>query len=90
MEFQHEEGMIVYRNENRELLAKITYRYESADCIAVEHTIVDESLRGQGVAKKLLDTLVSFARAENLKIRPLCSYVAAAFAKDETYRDVAV
>ena len=45
----------------------------------VEHTYVSESLRGQGVAGKLLDALLEYAKNNNIKIKPVCSYVVSAF-----------
>ena len=53
-------------------------------------TFVDPSLRGQGIAKRLLDKLADFARENDLKIRPLCSYVVKAFEKSKEYGDVAL
>ncbi|MGE8564752.1 MAG: GNAT family N-acetyltransferase, partial [Acinetobacter bohemicus] len=49
---------------------------------------VDDSLRGQGVARQLLDVLVEFAREKNLKILPTCSYVEVMFRRDESFSDV--
>ncbi len=71
-------------------VAFITYQYESDDIIVANHTFVDESLRGQGVAKELLDKLADFARENNLSVRPLCSYVVKAFNTYKNYEDIAI
>ena len=50
---------------------------------------MDDSLRGQGAARKLLDVLVEFAREKQLKIVPTCSYVDTMFKRDQSLVDVA-
>lgn len=54
----------------------------------MNHTYVSEKLRGQGVAKKLLDRAAEYARENNYKMNPICSYVVASFEKSEAYNDV--
>jgi len=69
-------------------LAHITFRPEDDKTIIAESTFVAPSMRGQGIAKKLLDHLAEHARKNGLKIRPLCSYVVTAFEEHEEYKDV--
>ena len=47
----------------------------------ITHTLVPEAFRGQGVAKVLVDAAVAYARANGMKVKPTCSYVAAYFNK---------
>lgn len=54
----------------------------------MDHTVVSDELRGQGVAKKLLDTAAHYARENNYKMKAVCSYVAGAFVKSDAYDDV--
>ena len=44
---------------------KLTYFYETPDTINANHTFVDESLRGQGVADKLYQALIHFIQAKS-------------------------
>lgn len=70
-------------------LAEITYVNTGVDKIIIDHTIVSDELQGQGIAKKLLNKAVSFARENNKKIIPVCPYVKAQFEKNEDeYKDV--
>jgi predicted GNAT family acetyltransferase len=48
---------------------------------AAEHTVVPPELRGLGIAGHLVDALIADAKAQGFRIRPVCSYVAAAFDK---------
>lgn len=55
----------------------------------LNHTFVDPSYGGQGIAKKLLDCVVENARKKGAKINPVCSYVVHEFEKNpELYADV--
>lgn len=52
------------------------------------HTYVSDALRGQGVAKKLLDKAAEYARENQYKMNGICSYVVSAFEKSDAYNDV--
>jgi predicted GNAT family acetyltransferase len=69
-------------------LAEMTYQRLSESRILIDHTFVDPSLRGQGVARQLLDAAVSWARASNTKISATCSYVVVQFARDKSLADI--
>jgi uncharacterized protein len=57
--------------------------------LVVYHTEVSEKLRGLGIAPKLLNRLVEYARSNQLKIVPLCPFVLAQFKRHpEQYEDV--
>lgn len=80
MELVRENNAIVHRSENGEKLAEITFRPTAdPDVVVADHTYVSPVLRGQGAAGKLLDRLVDEMKAENKKIKPLCSYVVKKF-----------
>ena len=64
------------------------YRKKDDGLIEVYHTEVEKAYGGMGIAADLVDCLVDFARDENLKIYPTCSYVFEKFDKDESYKDV--
>ena len=69
----HEGGFFIEHGGRR--VAELTYHRSGAD-VVVTHTWVDPGRRGQGEAKRLVDAVVAFARAEKTRIVPLCSYVA--------------
>ena len=68
-------------------IAEIFYKPQDDDLVA-DHTYVSDELRGQNIAKQLLNKLVEMAREENKKIVPVCSYVVAQFNKSDEYDDV--
>ena len=74
---------------NGQKLGEITW--EQVDGVMhMNHTFVSDQLRGQGVAKKLLDEAVKYARENSFKMKPICSYVVAAFEKSDEYNDVKI
>lgn len=79
-----------YRLEEAGILkAEITWT-ELANVMVIEHTFVDESMRNQGVAKKLLDQAADYARKHHYKMEPVCSYAVVAFDRYKDYDDVKI
>lgn len=69
--------------------AEMTFHRQGEDAVLIDRTFVDESLRGQGIAGKLLEEAVALARQEGRKIIPGCTYVQKAFERDpQAYADV--
>lgn len=58
------------------------------DVIEVNHTFVDPSQRGKGLAEKLVLEIIKKARNENIKIIPTCSYVVKYFETHLEYQDL--
>jgi predicted GNAT family acetyltransferase len=64
---------IFYIGESAEKnLAEITF--EEKDYIVINHTFVNHSLRGQGIALQLVNKVVEYAKNKNKKVIPICSY----------------
>ena len=86
MEFERTANGFVKYNEAGQLVAEITYAPTSdPNVVVADHTFVDASLRGQGVAGQLLDTLVAAMQAEGKQIKAQCSYVVAQFERNRQY-----
>ena len=69
-------------------LAEMTYSRTNAKLIVVDHTGVDDALKGQGVGRRLLDALVQWARDTDTRVIALCPFAKAQFDRDPTIRDV--
>ncbi|QDQ01077.1 N-acetyltransferase [Lysinibacillus fusiformis] len=76
----------VYEQQG-ERLAEITWQ-QQGQVMVMDHTYVSDKLRGQGVAKKLLDRAADYARDNDYKMEAVCSYVVATFEKSDAYDDV--
>lgn len=53
--------------------------------ITFTHTYVPASLRGRGIAEKLVRTALEYARAQQLRVIPACSYVAVFIQRHREY-----
>lgn len=91
MDFQfketgHDGYAFVYEKDDQ-TLGEITWTL-LGDVMVMDHTFVSSSLRGQGVAKKLLDSAADYAREKNYKMEAVCSYVVSAFEQSDAYNDI--
>lgn len=83
----NKKGSFYIEIEN-EILAEMTYVWAGTDKIIIDHTEVNEKLKGKGAGKQLVTKAVEFARAKNIKILPLCPFAKSVFDKVEEFRDV--
>ena len=89
MEFEKYGNGFRKLDENGKMVAEITYAPKDNKTVYANGTFVDPSLRGQGVAEKLLDHMVAELKKEDKKIIAQCSYVVAQFERNpEKYADV--
>lgn len=58
------------------------------DARVAEHTLVPKAIGGRGVAARLVEAMVDDARAKGFKVKPVCSYVVAAFDRHPDWADV--
>lgn len=77
---------VIYENGQR--AGRMTYEKQNENRILVAHTNVDEEFSGRGLAGKLMDEMVKYARENKYKIVPACSYVQRKFEKDDNIQDV--
>ena len=67
---------------------EMTYTRRNDGNIVIDHTGVESAFGGKGYGGLLLAEAVGYARREGIKIVPVCSFVAARFAKDPTITDL--
>ncbi len=77
-----------YIEQNGDWVAEMTYKKEGARKIVIDHTEVDESLRGKGIGENLVEEVVKYARENNLLIKPDCPFVKKILESSEDYEDV--
>ena len=72
MKIQHEknaeQGTFFVLDERQQCVAKLTYFFIDDHTINANHTYVSETLRGQGVADKLYQALITFIQENQLKL----------------------
>ena len=63
--------------------------YKRADgVLTILHTEVPKELNGRGIGSKLVRGMLDLARAEGLKVVPLCPFVASYMDKHPEYADL--
>lgn len=73
---------------NGKQLAEMVYVMSGEKKMIIEHTEADDSLKGQGIGKKLQAELVDFVRANNIKVIPLCPFANMNFKRMKEWQDV--
>jgi uncharacterized protein len=81
----HKGAFVWLRNGER--LAEMSYTVAGTRVI-IDHTDVDDRLRGTGAGKKLVAAAVEWARKENARLMPLCPFARSVFEKTPDYSDV--
>ncbi len=88
VDLQYEEKRIFALDASGRVVAEITYPLEASGVVSIDHTFVDESLRGQGIADTLMRAAVAKIREAGLKAVADCSYAQIWFARHPDETDV--
>jgi predicted GNAT family acetyltransferase len=67
--------------------AELIYRRQEGRLL-IDHTGVPEAIGGRGVAGTLVKAALDYARAEGLRVVPLCSYSAEYVQRHPEYADL--
>lgn len=70
------------------MMAFATFPDLEEGVVVINHTMVNPSLRGQGIASKLMEAVVEVLKETNRKCRTSCSYAASWFEKHEEYKEL--
>lgn len=91
LEIRHEEsdgrGVFFVELDGKRVALEV-YRRSDPNHVVITHTEVDDLLRGRGVARKMLDAAVAWARTTGTRVAATCPYAKAQFEKDPSIRDV--
>lgn len=68
--------------------ALMTFVFAGPDKIIIDHTEVHPGNEGKGLGKKMVAQAVEYARAQNIKIIPLCPFAKKVFDKTPEFKDV--
>ena len=74
MEFKKETGRIYGEDENGKVIAEVTFPETEPGVFNINHTLVDSSLQGQGIAGKLVQAAVDEIESQGGKVTATCSY----------------
>ncbi len=88
MNFAYNPNQIAYFHSDNNLLAEVTFPNVDENTVDINHTYVDDSLRGQGVAGKLMEATALYLRSQRKKAVLTCSYAISWFEKHTEYQDI--
>ena len=74
MQFIKEENRIYATNIDNETVAEVTFYEIEKGVYNIDHTFVDDSLRGQGVGSKLVQEAVNTIREKGAQIQATCPF----------------
>ena len=60
-------------DEDGEWIAELTYVIDNG-IMTIDHTEIDEKLRGEGIGQDMVKAAVDYARENGWKIRAVCPY----------------
>jgi uncharacterized protein len=85
---QREQEGAFYIQDGEDILAEMTYKLNGENTMVIDHTEVDERLRGKNIGYELVHRGVEFARSEGLQIVPTCEFAKSVFEREEEFKDV--
>lgn len=88
MDFNYESNQITARGADGKLLAQITFPDVDSETVDINHTFVDSSLQGQGIAGQLVQAAANTLRIRKKKAVVSCSYAVRWFEKHQEYEDI--
>ncbi len=74
MDFIHEPNRIYGTDENNKVIAEVTFPETEPGVYTIDHTFVDSSLQGQGIAGQLVQAAVDDIKSQGGKVQATCSY----------------
>lgn len=88
MKYVEEANRFVVLDDNQQEIGEMTWSNAGETMIIIDHTYVDDSHRGQGIAEKLVSLGVNYAREHQKKVMPLCPFAKKEFNRKPEYQDV--
>jgi hypothetical protein len=88
MNFIYEDHRIYVLNEEGKVIVNATFPWIKEGVVVVDHTYVDPSLRGQGVASNLMHEVCAFAKKKSYKMVATCPYAVVWFKKHQEFNDL--
>ena len=74
MDFIKEKNRIYAQNSNKETIAEVTFYEIQNGVFNIDHTFVDDSLRGQGIGSKLVQEAVNTLNEKGAKTQATCPF----------------
>lgn len=90
MDFKEDKNCVWVEDESGRRIAWVEFPDVDEKTVDVQHTVVDPSLQGLGVAGKLMEALSDKLRCEGRRAKLTCSYAVKWFGKHPDHSDLLV
>jgi len=85
------EGQGMFFMEDKDgIISELTYSLQDNGIMVIDHTETREAAKGKGLASKLVEKSVSYAKENDLMIDPICPFAEDQFNKNKEYQEVRV
>lgn len=84
----HDEEDLRFYAEIKGDEAELTYTYPESGVMDFDHTFVPEESRGKGIADKLVQTGLDYARSQSYQVIPSCPVVGAYIQRHPDYKEL--
>ncbi len=88
MNFIYEKHKIYVNDENGKEIVRATFPIFKDGVVVVDHTYVDPSLRGQGIASQLMHEVSRHAKSNGFKVVATCPYAVVWYKKHSEYNEI--
>jgi hypothetical protein len=82
-----EEKRFVIHAEGKEVYVEFDLKDDKID---LDHTYTHPDLRGRGLAAQVVRAALEYAKENNLKVIPTCSYVRSFIKKNDEYKEMVI
>jgi predicted GNAT family acetyltransferase len=90
MKFNKEPNWIYAENTEGDIIAEVTFPLYTSGVVAINHTYVDDSLRGQGVAGELMEECYTMLKEDGRKAKLICPYAVKWYREHPEKNDIVV
>jgi predicted GNAT family acetyltransferase len=88
MDFIRDDSWIYSKDENGNVVAEVTFPVVEAGVVMINHTFVDDTLRGQGVAAMLMEEAYSAIKENGQKAIVTCPYAVSWYGQNPQKNDI--
>lgn len=84
IEHRKQEQRWVYVDDNNRVWGELNYQIADEQHWHIHHTGVDSSLRGQGIARRLVDAADAYSKHHHIRLSSSCSYATVVLARKQS------
>ena len=90
MNFEYETNKIFLKSHDGKVISEITFPKEDDNVVNINYVFVDESIRGQGIANKIIKEAVKQIKKSGKKVIASCPFAKSWFEKNIEYKELLI